>query len=131
MKIKIGTMGSFCAAHRLPNYPGDCRNLHGHTWKLYIEVSGPASMIAFPNEDDIYPGMLCDFREVDKLLKTMLSKFDHKNLNDIIDVPTAENLLFNEIVPSLMSGVRGIDRRLTLASARLYESEKHYAEIIF
>ena len=31
----------FSAAHKLPNYNGDCANLHGHTWKVVFEIEGP------------------------------------------------------------------------------------------
>lgn len=24
----------FCSAHTLRDYPGDCRRLHGHNWKV-------------------------------------------------------------------------------------------------
>ncbi len=29
---------SFDAAHFLANHPGQCRNLHGHRWKVRAEV---------------------------------------------------------------------------------------------
>ncbi|MDR1412975.1 MAG: reverse transcriptase-like protein, partial [Actinomycetes bacterium] len=30
----------FDAAHHLYDYPGQCRNLHGHTWEVEVTVSG-------------------------------------------------------------------------------------------
>ena len=32
--------GHFDAAHSLAGYPGECRNLHGHTWDVEVSVSG-------------------------------------------------------------------------------------------
>ncbi|MEA3496518.1 MAG: 6-carboxytetrahydropterin synthase, partial [Bacteroidota bacterium] len=29
---------TFSAAHKLPNYDGNCRRLHGHTWKAEIRI---------------------------------------------------------------------------------------------
>ena len=34
----VRTEGSFDAAHFLANYQGKCRNLHGHRWRVIIEV---------------------------------------------------------------------------------------------
>ena len=31
----------FNSAHRLPQYDGPCRNLHGHTWKVVFVLEGP------------------------------------------------------------------------------------------
>ena len=30
----------FDAAHALRGYPGECRNLHGHTWDVEVTVGG-------------------------------------------------------------------------------------------
>jgi 6-pyruvoyltetrahydropterin/6-carboxytetrahydropterin synthase len=32
---------TFETAHRLPHLKGKCENLHGHSWRVRIEVSGP------------------------------------------------------------------------------------------
>ena len=32
--------GHFDAAHALHGYPGECRNLHGHTWDVEVVVRG-------------------------------------------------------------------------------------------
>ena len=31
----------FEAAHELPNHPGKCKNLHGHSYKLFVTVERP------------------------------------------------------------------------------------------
>ena len=38
---RVSTQASFDAAHFLKDYPGKCHNLHGHRWKVVIEVSSP------------------------------------------------------------------------------------------
>ncbi|WP_433513867.1 6-pyruvoyl trahydropterin synthase family protein [Nonomuraea sp. CA-143628] len=32
---------TFDAAHRLPNLPGKCVNLHGHTWRVTVSITAP------------------------------------------------------------------------------------------
>lgn len=74
----------FNAAHCLPGYPGDCSQLHGHTWKLNVTISG-----------DVNPdtGMLLDFKKFKLIVEdSIIKQFDHKYLNDILDNPTAENI---------------------------------------
>ena len=31
----------FCAGHRIPRHESKCRNLHGHNYVLWLEVSAP------------------------------------------------------------------------------------------
>lgn len=74
---------TFEAAHKLLNYKGKCANLHGHTYKLQITVSGPVKK----------DGMVMDFTELNKIVETaVLKKLDHSYLNEIIKQPTAENI---------------------------------------
>jgi 6-pyruvoyltetrahydropterin/6-carboxytetrahydropterin synthase len=77
----------FDAAHALRGYPGECRNLHGHTWD--IEVTVAASEL-----DEI--GIVYDFKLLKDDLNDVLDAYDHAYLNDIPPFdelsPTAENL---------------------------------------
>lgn len=38
----IAVEHTFETAHRLPQLPGKCTNLHGHSWRLTMSVSAPA-----------------------------------------------------------------------------------------
>lgn len=77
----------FDAAHRLYEYPGQCANLHGHTWD--VEVT-----IASKQLDDI--GIVYDFKDIKRDLHTVLDSFDHTYINEHAPFdelsPTAENL---------------------------------------
>ena len=71
--------GKFDAAHHLPGYPGDCARTHGHTWLVEVKVSG----------ETLQPNMfLVDFKEI----KDIWKKYDHQNLNEFFEFPTAENI---------------------------------------
>ena len=86
---------TFAAAHALKGYEGPCENMHGHTWKVQVFLKG---------EKLNKIGILQDFKNLKKTLKTILSRFDHANLNDLVSFkkenPTSENLariIFDEM----------------------------------
>ena len=75
---------TFAAAHKLINHKGKCKNLHGHTYKLQVTIRGK------PNSD----GMIIDFSDIKNIVKTsVIEKLDHSYLNEIIQQPTAENII--------------------------------------
>lgn len=70
------------ASHQLYlDYGSKCENLHGHNFEIEIFCK---------SEKLDSNGMVVDFTKIKKLIK---DKFDHKNLNDVVDFnPTSENL---------------------------------------
>lgn len=62
----IQTEASYDAAHFLTNYDGKCRNIHGHRFRVKIEIKG-----------ELTNGMLVDFTELKKDLKNLVDYFDH------------------------------------------------------
>ncbi len=83
----LKTILDFAAAHTLKGYDGDCARLHGHNWKIEVEIIG--SKI---NE----VGMVIDFKKIKKRAKEVIAELDHRYLNDhpyFADKnPTAENI---------------------------------------
>jgi 6-pyruvoyltetrahydropterin/6-carboxytetrahydropterin synthase len=77
----------FAAAHTLRGYPGPCSRLHGHNWKLEVEVAANAL-------DE--QGMGLDFKVIKEAARTLAATLDHRYLNEIEPFdrvnPTAENL---------------------------------------
>jgi len=37
-KYQLKILTDFAAAHTLRNYPGACSRMHGHNWKVELEV---------------------------------------------------------------------------------------------
>lgn len=75
----------FSAAHALPFYDGPCKRLHGHNYQLRITLTGR------PSPKD---GMIRDFDEIKRTVTEMvLVDCDHRNLNDVMENPTAENMV--------------------------------------
>lgn len=100
--ITISKTMSFAAAHKLPQYFGNCNNIHGHEWKIEVSIRkriDPTSM------------MVMDF----KILKTLMKKhiidiLDHNYINDIIVFPTAENLVIWCWEQLMFNGLKGISK---------------------
>ena len=66
---RISTSVSFCYGHRLINYQGKCRHLHGHNARAVISLESPGL-------DD--RGMVKDFSDVKRLLWEWLDReIDH------------------------------------------------------
>ena len=128
-------------SHALFNYDGLCRNIHGHSYKLQITVSGePANEPGSPKD-----GMVIDFSILKKIiLEQIISKLDHSLMinenapTDKLDAlgqmyerhqvvpfqPTSENLVvyIAEKVKPLLS------EHIELFSVRLYETSNSFAE---
>lgn len=83
----IGREVTFQAAHRLPLVSADhkCSRMHGHSYRVRVEVEGPVTQAR---------GWVCDFAELDAVLRTLLGVLDHQTLNDIdgLSNPTSEML---------------------------------------
>jgi 6-pyruvoyltetrahydropterin/6-carboxytetrahydropterin synthase len=71
-ELKITT--HFAAAHQLKMVEKKCENLHGHNWKIEIWVAGKTLNNA---------GVLIDFGELKAHLSNIVSKLDHRFLNDL------------------------------------------------
>ena len=103
----------FDAAHRLYEYPGQCAELHGHTWDIEVTVEGREL-------DDI--GILYDFKTLKDDLRSVLETYDHHYINDTAPFdtisPTAENLA--RVIYERLSEVVG--PRVRIAEVVVWES---------
>lgn len=64
----IRTEECFDSAHFLAGYDGKCKNIHGHRWRVVLEVSKE-------NLDD--GGMVIDFTDLKHELKNFADTLDH------------------------------------------------------
>ena len=73
-KLRITKEFRFEGAHALMNYNGKCKNIHGHSYILYVTVVGEAK--TDPNGPD--NGMVIDFKLLKDIInKNVIDKFDH------------------------------------------------------
>jgi 6-pyruvoyltetrahydropterin/6-carboxytetrahydropterin synthase len=126
-------------AHALHGYDGLCKNIHGHSYKLWVTVKGEVR-----NENGhVKDGMVIDFEGLKEIVKpAIIDKYDHSlvlNANSphaSIDLsafekvfylpyqPTSENLVmdFATIIQSKMP------KRVTLCKVVLSETATSFAE---
>ncbi len=85
--FKVRVIDHFSSAHNLRGYEGNCERLHGHNWKVEVELMGEKL-------DSI--GMLVDFKVLKRTLKKITGELDHTYLNEhpyFREVnPTSENM---------------------------------------
>ncbi len=131
--MKIAKEFNWEMGHRLPFQKGKCRNLHGHSYKMRLELEGEI-------KDN---GMVMDYYDVKKMLEPLIEKLDHSVMvyegdKELIDaltslgsrmnvVPfqtTAENicLFFLDKIKELNT-----DKTLTRARVWVFETENTYA----
>lgn len=83
--VRVNT--DFAAAHVLRGYEGACERIHGHTWKVEVEVVA--------HELDAL-GMVIDTHELSRALAAIVGELDHRLLNEVPPFdevnPTAENV---------------------------------------
>ena len=139
--IRVTKLFSFEMAHLLSNYDGPCKNIHGHSYKLSVTVSG------VPVQDDKSQknGMVIDFSNLKAIIeKEIVNKFDHSvviNKNhDPEKVNVFENLFGNAIfvdyqptcenlVADFASKIiTHLPNDIKLFSVKLHETATSYAE---
>ncbi|MCD8232117.1 MAG: 6-carboxytetrahydropterin synthase QueD [Clostridiales bacterium] len=68
----IRTEQSFDSAHFLARYEGKCSNLHGHRWRVIVEICAEALSAEGQNR-----GMVADFGDLKRDLKELAEAHDH------------------------------------------------------
>lgn len=125
--------------HRLSDYSGKCRRIHGHTYKLEVTVGGKLDK----------QGMVVDFSQLKEILvQEVENKFDHRLILKVGDAlnqaiskaipqdedwicwvdynPTAENMAV-DIFEILKTELKG--RNLKLKKVVIWETPSSFTEI--
>ncbi len=79
--IRVTKKFTFDMAHALYGYDGPCKNIHGHTYVLYVTLKGKI----LEKENHPKTGMVIDFTDFKKIVnEQVIQVFDHSlvlNLN--------------------------------------------------
>ena len=114
--FELSVDSHFAAAHCLRGYEGDCARMHGHTWGVTVTVGA---------RDNPDLGMAIDFKTISARLEEIVSRFDHRTLNDLPEFeernPTAENIarmIFELLTAALNTGEIRVHSVTVAESAR-------------
>ena len=143
--IRLTKEFTFEAAHSLEGYDGLCREIHGHSYRLFVTVKGePESNEASPKL-----GMVMDFGILKRIVnEQIVERLDHSFImrrtaeaEEVADVlsyrfskvvmtdyqPTCENMLA-DFAARLQ---KALPSNVELHSLRLHETATSYAEWYF
>lgn len=141
-RIRLTKEFTFEAAHALEGYDGACREIHGHSYRLFVTIKGEPSTDSY----DPKQGMVMDFGVLKRIVgEQIISQMDHafvvrrteqgeslremlaERYENIVMVdyqPTCENMLADfaeRLLDSLPDDVE-------LYSLRLHETATSFAE---
>jgi 6-pyruvoyltetrahydropterin/6-carboxytetrahydropterin synthase len=118
----------FEAAHQLPNHSGKCANLHGHTYKCVLYLSGMPKEQPGKSDD----GFVIDFGIISQLWKAHVEPMlDHQFLNDTVQVRrTTAELMAQWLLVVITELVHAYDSTVQVVAVRLWETETGSAIVI-
>lgn len=142
MKIRVTKEFRFEMGHALHGYDGLCKNVHGHSYQLFVTVVGEP----ITDTSDNKLGMVIDFGDLKRIVNSeIVDKFDHALVlnqvqkEEIIQVkdsvlferfhllpyqPTCENMIadFAERIR------KHLPEGIALFSLKMHETASSYAE---
>ncbi|MEN8764400.1 MAG: 6-pyruvoyl trahydropterin synthase family protein [Wenyingzhuangia sp.] len=141
-KIRITKKFDFETGHALHGYDGKCRNVHGHSYKLYVTVIGT------PIQDinHVKNGMVIDFSDLKTIVKSEIEDvFDHatvfnkntphvelaKELQDrghhviLVDYQPTSEMMILDFAKKIKDR---LPRHIKLHSLKLQETSSSFAE---
>lgn len=141
-KIRITKIFNFETGHALYGYDGKCKNVHGHSYKLFVTVIG----VPIYDTSHVKYGMVIDFSDLKKIVKEeIVDVFDHATVfnqntphielahelkqrgHHVILVnyqPTSENMVI-DFAKKIQSR---LPQDIVLHSLKLQETESSFAE---
>ena len=140
--IRITKQFSFETGHALYGYDGKCRNVHGHSYKLSVTVSGKP----ITDNTNVKFGMVIDFGDLKKIVKQeIVDLFDHatvfnkntphvelaKELIDrghpvlLVDYPPTSEMMVIDFAKKIKAR---LPKNIKLHSIKLQETDTSFAE---
>lgn len=134
--MKIAKEFRWEMGHRLPEHFGQCKNIHGHSYKMIVEFEGDLDK----NQ------MVIDYYDVEKIINPVIEKLDHAfmvNKNDKIVLEFLEKMNSKKIIVDFNSTAENIcnyllseiketklPSNISSIKVRVYETQFDYAEEI-
>ena len=140
--IRITKKFDFETGHALHGYDGKCRNVHGHSYKLYVTVIG----CPIQDINHVKNGMVIDFTDLKRIVKSEIEDvFDHatvfnkntphvelaKELQDrghnviLVDYQPTSEMMILDFAEKIKNR---LPENIKLHSLKLQETESSFAE---
>ncbi|MFO7446922.1 MAG: 6-carboxytetrahydropterin synthase QueD [Ignavibacteriaceae bacterium] len=132
--MKIAKEFHWEMGHRLPEHFGKCKNIHGHSYKMIVEIEG-----------EVEPsGMVMDYYDLKKIVNPIVEELDHaflvyKDDKEIIDF--LNRMDSKKVIVGFQSTVENICHyflnrlkeknfppNVNTLKVRIYETHDDYAE---
>jgi 6-pyruvoyltetrahydropterin/6-carboxytetrahydropterin synthase len=123
--IRVTREFTFEMAHLLTDYDGPCKNVHGHSYRLFVTLSG------IPLDDKTNPknGMVIDFTELKNIvLNNIIGQFDHSVVISSNSDPEKIEMMSKTFGNTVIVDYQPTCENLVADIAELYETAKSYAE---
>jgi len=132
--MKIAKEFRWEMGHRLPEHFGKCKNIHGHSYKMIVELEGEV------NEK----GLVLDFYDLKNIVEPIIEKLDHSFLvygGDKEIITFLEKMNSKKFIVDFQSTVENITKyflseisknkfpsNVSSLKVKIYESQNDYAE---
>lgn len=132
--MKIAKEFNWEMGHRLPEHFGKCKNIHGHSYKMIVELEGELQS----------SGMVMDYYDVKKNINPIIEKLDHAFMvykDDKETISFLEKINSKRIVVDFQSTVENIciyilsevkkisfPKNINSIKVRIHETPDDYAE---
>jgi 6-pyruvoyltetrahydropterin/6-carboxytetrahydropterin synthase len=132
--MKIAKEFRWEMGHRLPEHFGKCKNIHGHSYKMIVELSGEVNT----------EGMVLDFYDLKKIVNPIVEKLDHSFLvysGDEEIITLLGKMDSKKVIVGFQSTVENITRyflgeisknkfpsNISSLKVKVFETENVYAE---
>ena len=132
--MKIAKEFRWEMGHRLPEHFGQCKNIHGHSYKMLVELDGELDK----------QGMIIDYYEIEKIINPIIEKLDHAFMvykEDIVVLEFLEKMNSKKVVVDFQSTAENIclymlneiekaslPENINEIKVRVYETSQDYAE---
>lgn len=80
--MKIAKEFNWEMGHRLPEHFGKCKNIHGHSYKMLVEIEGDLND----------KGMVMDYYDLRDVIDPLVEELDHSFMANKKDLPVVEFL---------------------------------------
>lgn len=120
--------------HRIPEHFGKCKNIHGHSYKMLVEIDG----------DILENGMVMDYYNLKDTIEPLIEKLDHAflvNKDDKLVIEFLEKINSKKVVVDFQSTAENITMfflneikkaklppNIRKVKVRVYETFDDYAE---